>query len=79
MVQPPSGPSLAQKITKKHATAASLADSIQKLYDIIFQVTLPKTKTAKSALITVNALHTAHDLVTAVCTSLQEGNEGLTL
>ena len=71
-------PSPAQEFTTKHATVTSLADSVSicKLHDILFQVTLPKTKTAKLALIVVDALHTACDLVTAACASLKEGIEG---
>lgn len=75
-VQPPS---LVQETATEHVAVASLADSIHKLYDILFQVALPKTKTARLALIMVDALCTAHGLVTAAFTSLQEGNEGLTL
>ena len=75
-VQPPSP---AQKTATKRVKTVPLAESIHKLHDIIFQVTLPKTKTAKSALITVDALHAARDLVAAACASLQEGNEGPTL
>ena len=50
--------------------AASLDDIIYKLYDLIHNIALPKTKTTKTAAITVEALHAACSLAASVCTSL---------
>ena len=50
--------------------AASLDDIIQKLYDLIHNIALPKTKTAKTAAITVEALRTARSLAASARTSL---------
>ena len=50
--------------------AASLDDIIHKLYDLIHNIALPKTKTAKTAAITVEALHAACSLAVSARTSL---------
>jgi len=47
-------------------SAAPLDSIIHKLYDLIHNIVLPKTKTAKTAAITVEALHATCSLVTSV-------------
>ena len=51
-------------------SAAPLDSIIHKLYDLIHNIVLPKTKTAKTAAITVQALHATCSLVTSVHTLL---------
>ena len=66
-VQPPpptKNPSIAP------TPAASLDNIIYKLYDLIHNIALPKTKTAKTAAITVEALHAACSLAASARTSL---------
>ena len=50
--------------------AASLDDIIHKLYDLIHNTALPKSKTAKTAAVTVEALHAACNLIASVHMSL---------
>ena len=50
--------------------AASLDDIIHKLYDLIHNIALPRTKTAKTAAIMVEALRTACSLAASACSSL---------
>ena len=67
IVQPPpptKNPSVAP------TPAASLNDIIHKLYDLIHNIALPKTKTAKTAAIMVEALHAACSLATSARMSL---------
>ena len=52
---------------------------IQKLHKVIFKITLPKTRVAKTATIAIEDLHSARDLVASACTSLVDWCEGLYL
>ena len=61
-VQPPPP---VRNFDETSSSAPSLEDTIYKLYNLIHGITLPKTKTAKSAAITVEALHAARDLTAA--------------
>src|SRR6266481_985466 len=56
----------------------SLASTINKLHSLIFGITLPKTKAAKTATISIDMLHCMRNLVTSACTSFQD-IEGLQL
>ena len=60
-------------------TAAPLEDVINRLHDLIYSVTLPKTKTAKTAVITIEALHTARSLAASAQVSLLAHKENTAL
>ena len=54
---------------------ASIASSIRKLHDIIFKITLLKTKLAKLATIPIEMLHLVHELALSACSSLQDPHQ----
>ena len=76
--QPPPPSSIQDGVSEPHETV-SLASTITKLYDLIFEIALPKTNKAKMAPIPVGSLHLAHKLVTSACASLQDSHSGLQL
>jgi hypothetical protein len=59
-VEPP--PSLPDE-TPGHSTAVSLATTLEQLSDLIYGLTLPKNKAAKSATMSLHALHQSRDLI----------------
>ena len=70
MVPPPS---TVQNDALVSATAASLVDTIHKLYDLIFKIPLPKTRTtkpAKTVAISAEVWHTARELATSAWATL---------
>ena len=54
------------------SVTTSLLEHIHNLHDLLFNIPLPKTKTAKSATLPLKALYRAHDLAASACTSLHE-------
>ena len=54
------------------SVTTSLLKHIHNLHDLLFNIPLPKTKTAKSATIPLEALYRARDLAASACTSLHE-------
>src|SRR6266481_3092838 len=72
MVQPP--PS-AESTNIGTDTTVAINDTIHKLHHLIFQISLPKTKTTKTATIVVETLLAACGLVTVACSSLLDNQE----
>ena len=66
-------PPLAPSNGADSSVPTSLLEHIHNLCDLLFNILLPKTKTVKSATISLEALHLACDLVTLACTSIHEG------
>jgi len=50
---------------------ASLATILSQLTDLVFNISLPKTKASKSTTLALNTLHHAHDLISA-CMTLED-------
>ena len=75
-VQPP--PST-ENLDAVPTPAAPLEDIILKLHDLIHNITFPKTKTVKTAVITVEALCAARSLAASTCMSLLAHHENLVL
>ena len=69
MVEPPPP---APNNSADSSVTTSLLKHIHNLHDLLFNILLPKTKTAKSATIPLEALYCARDLATLACTSLHE-------
>ena len=75
-VQPP--PSVESTNTKIN-TKALLEDLVHKLHVLIYKIPLPKTKTAKTAIITIKSLHLMRDLVESASAQTKEPHKGLSL
>ena len=69
MVEPPP---LAPNNGVDSSVTTSLLEHIHNLRDLLFNIPLPKTKTAKLATFPLEALYHAHDLAASACTSLHE-------
>src|SRR6266481_3607086 len=73
-VQPPPPP--VESSNSASDTKVSLDDMVYKLHDLIFAIALPKTKTAKTAVINIEVLHLARNLAESACALLQEHWKG---
>ena len=62
-----------------HLTAAPLATILGQLSDLICGIALPKTKAAKSATISLAALHQSHDLISLAQLVLKDHHPDLQL
>ena len=71
-------PSMVQNDAPVPTTAVSLVNTVHKLYDLIFEIPLPKTrttKTAKTVAIAVDVWHMAHELATSAWAALHRQHE----
>ena len=75
-VQPP--PSVESTNTKIN-TKAPLEDLVHKLHVLIYKIPLPKTKTAKTAVITIESLHLMCDLAGSASAQTKEPHKGPSL
>ena len=75
-VQPPP---LVESMNTKINTKALLEDLVHKLHVLIYKIPLPKTKTAKTAIITIESLHLMRDLVKSASTQMKEPHKGPSL
>ncbi|KAF8499371.1 hypothetical protein JB92DRAFT_3124942 [Gautieria morchelliformis] len=75
-VQPP--PSLPDE-PPGHLAAAPLATILGKLSDLIYGISLPKTKAAKSATISLDALHKSRNLISSAQSALKDPRPDLQL
>ena len=73
MVKPPP---LVEGSNVPNTKTLSLDDTVHALRDLLFTITLPKTEKAKTAAITVKALHHVHQLSGSTCSLLQEHHNG---
>src|SRR6266481_103901 len=73
-VQPPPPP--VESSNSASDTKVSLDDTVHKLHDLVFAIALPKTKTAKMAVINIEVLHLACNLAESACALLQEHWKG---
>ena len=71
MVQPPP---LEHNNTTELAPVVSLSICLNKLHELLFKITLPKTKAAKLVSIAVNTLHMAHIPIASACSTLQDSH-----
>ena len=74
MVQPPPPP--VESSDSASDTKVSLDDMVHKLHDLVFAIALPKTKTAKTAVINIEVLHLTRNLAESACALLQEHWKG---
>ena len=72
MVQPPSS---SEDSSPAPDTTASLCNTVQKLHDLMWEIAMPKTKTAKMASITVETLLLMCELAGSACTLLRDPHE----
>ena len=72
-VEPPSTP---KDSSTAPDTTASLGNMIHILCNLLFEIALPKTKTAKKGLITVETLLLTHELAGSACVLLWDNHEG---
>ena len=71
-------PSMVQNDAPVPTTAVSLVNTVHKLYDLIFEIPLPKTrttKTAKTVAIAADVWHMAHELATSAWAALHRQHE----
>ena len=71
-VQPPSS---SEDSSPAPDTTASLRNTVQKLCDLVWEIAMPKTKTAKTVSITMEMLLLACELAGSACTLLWDPHE----